>query len=282
MPPRSKKAYKGLPLEGWIARWYARLAERYVGEYRQLAEAVAGRMAGVVDVLEVGPGAGFLAIELARLGPYRIVGLDISKSLVRIASANAARLGARVTFVQGNAACMPFEPAAFDFIVCRAAFKNFAEPIQALHEIYRVLRPGGEAFIFDLRREASVEAIDAHVANLGLGRFNSLLMKWMFKYVLVRRAYSLDQFRLMTAQTPFQTCAIRHDMLRLEVSLRKDAPVDMASGDLLAPAASTHVPFDASTAIAPSTSLNTTGSISPSGIARSRRFQPPAAPTGMK
>jgi ubiquinone/menaquinone biosynthesis C-methylase UbiE len=221
MPLRSRKAYKGLPLEGWIARWYARLAERYGGEYRQLAEAVAGKMAGVVDVLEVGPGAGLLAIELARLGPYRVVGLDISQSLVGIASANAARLGAPVTFVQGNAACMPFKPATFDFIVCRAAFKNFAEPIQALHEMYRVLRPGGEAFIFDLRREATPEAIDTHVANLGLGRFNTLLMKWMFKYVLVRRAYSPDQFQLMTAQTPFQTCAIRHDVLRLEVSLRK-------------------------------------------------------------
>jgi ubiquinone/menaquinone biosynthesis C-methylase UbiE len=225
MPATSRKAYRGLPLEGLIARWYARLAGQYVGEYRKLAAALAGKMNAAADVLEVGPGAGWLAIELARLGSHRIVGLDISRSLIHIAAANAAREGVPVNFVLGNAACMPFEPGTFDFIVCRAAFKNIAEPIQALNEMYRVLRPGGEALIIDLRREASVEAIDGHVSQLGLSWFNALCMKWMFKYVLVRRAYTPEQLRQMAAQTPFQTCEIHQDVLRLEVLLRKDAVV---------------------------------------------------------
>jgi 2-polyprenyl-3-methyl-5-hydroxy-6-metoxy-1,4-benzoquinol methylase len=46
-------------------------------------------------VLEVAPGPGFLAIELAKLGPYRIVGLDISETFVRIAADEAASLSAR-------------------------------------------------------------------------------------------------------------------------------------------------------------------------------------------
>ena len=60
---------------------------------------------------------------------FRVVGLDISKTFVAIASANAKDAGAAVEFHQGNAAEMPFGAESFDLIVCRAAFKNFAEPV---------------------------------------------------------------------------------------------------------------------------------------------------------
>lgn len=222
MQAKPKKGYRGLPLEGVIARWYARLGRRYLHDYRELAEVIAGKIDQGSSVLEVGPGAGFLAIELAKLnGSYRIVGLDISKSLVRIATENATRAGVAVTFTQGNAAAMPFASDSFDFIACRAAFKNIAEPIQALKEMYRVLRPGGSALIFDLRRDASASAINTHVSSMGLGPINSLLMKWMFKQVLVKRAYTPDQFRHMAIATPFGTCVVREDPLRLEVVLTK-------------------------------------------------------------
>ncbi len=50
---------------------------------------------------------------------------------------------------------MPFESETFDFLLCRAAFKNFTEPLQALREMCRVLKPGGRALIIDLRRDTS-------------------------------------------------------------------------------------------------------------------------------
>lgn len=54
-------------------------------------------------MLEVAPGPGFLAIELAKLGSYHIVGLDVSKSFVRIATENATKAGVEVTFREGDA-----------------------------------------------------------------------------------------------------------------------------------------------------------------------------------
>src|SRR5262249_6288407 len=137
MSTAQQKAYRGLAIEGLIARWYARNAGRNIEEFRKAAEGVARRIPGG-DVLEVAPGPGYLAIELARLGPYRIVGLDISHSFVEMAAANAERAGVEVTFQHGDAARMPFEANSFDFIVCRAAFKNFAEPVRALNEMHRV------------------------------------------------------------------------------------------------------------------------------------------------
>src|SRR5262249_18453545 len=181
----------------------------------------AGRLRVGADVLEVAPGPGYLAIELAKLGPYRVTGLDISRTFVRMAAENAARAGVQVAFRHGDTAAMPFDTDSFDLTVCRAAFKNFTEPVRALGEMHRVLRPGGTALVYDLRPDASPAAIDAYVKSMGMGWLNSLLTKWTFKHMLVKRAYSQEQFRQMAAQSPFRTCEIREDALGLEVSLRK-------------------------------------------------------------
>ena len=220
-PPRPKKAYRGLAMEGFIARWYAKNTGRHKESYRKSAELVAGQLADGASVLEIAPGPGYLAIELARLGNYRVVGLDISQSFVEMARRNAAEAGVGVTFEQGNASEMPFAADTFDFIVCRAAFKNFAQPVQALNEMHRVLKPGGKALILDLRPDASSEAINAEVKSMGLGWFDSLLTRLIFKYGLVKRAYSQEQIRQMAAQTPFQTCEIQEDGIGLAVAFRK-------------------------------------------------------------
>jgi ubiquinone/menaquinone biosynthesis C-methylase UbiE len=215
----STKGYKGLAMEGAIARWYARnTASR---DHRKTAELVASQIGPGSSVLEVAPGPGYLAIELAKLGSYRITGLDISRSFVDIATGNAKAAGVAVDFRHGNAADMPFPADSFDFAVCQAAFKNFSEPVQALAEMYRVLKPGGKALILDLRPDASSEAIDAEVKNMELGWFSTWLTRLIFKHSLVKRAYTREQFRQMASQTPFKSCEIQEDPLGLAVTLTK-------------------------------------------------------------
>ena len=215
-----QKPYRGLAMEGWVARWYARNTGRSVGPFQKEAQEIARRLPGGSAVLEVAPGPGFLAIELAKLGPYRVVGLDISKSFVRIATENAQKAGVEVTFREGNASSMPFESDSFDFVYCRAAFKNFSEPVEAVSEMYRVLRPGGEAVIHDLRRDASGEAVKAAVREMGLGWFDSLMTGWILRW-LRGRAYSQEDFRRMVGETPFKACEVNCDGIGLQVSLRK-------------------------------------------------------------
>ena len=133
-------------MEGFIASWYAR--QTAAGQRRSssvLARRIAAHVNSGSRVLEIAPGPGYLAIELAKLTGSRITGLDISQSFVRIASENARKAGVRVDFEHGDAADLPFPDSQFDFIVCRAAFKNFARPLVALNEMHRVLKPGGTA-----------------------------------------------------------------------------------------------------------------------------------------
>jgi ubiquinone/menaquinone biosynthesis C-methylase UbiE len=217
--PKSVKGYKGLGMEGAVARWYAR---NTANRERQKAAAtvVASRVCPGSSVLEVAPGPGYLAIELAKLGAYRVVGLDISRTFVAMATANAQAAGVPVDFRHGNAAHLPFPVDAFDFIVCQAAFKNFSAPVLALGEMHRVLKLGGQALILDLRRDASRAAIKAEVNNMALGWVNAL-MTTLALYWLRKRAYTQEQFRQMVAQTPFKTCDIQEDPVGLAVSLRK-------------------------------------------------------------
>jgi ubiquinone/menaquinone biosynthesis C-methylase UbiE len=217
---KPRKGYKGLGMEGAVARWYARNTAKGIEEYRKLAGSLAGQLEGGSSVLEVAPGPGYLAIELAKLGPFRVVGLDISKTFVAMATANAKDAGVPVEFHLGNASEMPFDSDSFDLIVCRAAFKNFAEPVAALAEMHRVLKPGGKALIIDLLPDASPADIAAAVDGMKLNWLNSLTTKLVLHW-LRRRAHSKETFRQMALQTPFKTCSFQEESMGLEVTLRK-------------------------------------------------------------
>ena len=60
------KAYKGLPMEGVIATWYAKNTAADLARFTQTARMLSERLRPGGDVLEVAPGPGYLAIELAK------------------------------------------------------------------------------------------------------------------------------------------------------------------------------------------------------------------------
>lgn len=217
---RSPKAYKGIGMEGPIATWYARIrqndAERAVWVKRISESVPAGSR-----VLEIAPGPGYLAIELAQLGRYEVVGLDISRTFVEIAQSKAREAGVVVDFRQGDAAHMPFDNESFDFMICRAAFKNFADPVGALNEMQRVLKPGGRSVIVDLRRDLTDQAINEEVDGMGVGKMNALMVKWTFKHMLTKRAYTSGELREFVAQSRFDKCEIVEEGVGLEVRLEK-------------------------------------------------------------
>jgi ubiquinone/menaquinone biosynthesis C-methylase UbiE len=172
------------------------------------------------DVLEVAPGPGYLAVEMARLADLHVTGLDISNTFVKIASDNARKAGVSVDFRQGDAAHMPFAADSFDLIVCQAAFKNFTQPRSALAEMHRVLRAGGTALIQDMSREATHADIEREVRGMGLGRLGSFTTKATLES-LRRRAYTPAHFELLAAESPFGGCEVTTEGIGVEVRLKK-------------------------------------------------------------
>ena len=215
------KGDKGVVMEGMLANWYAKNTRGEIAAMEAEARAIAAGLPAGASVLEVAPGPGYLAVALARLGAFNIAGLDISRSFVRIAKANAKAAGVKIDFRHGDITAAPFATDTFDFIVCRAAFKNFANPTAALAEMHRMLKPGGVALIVDMDRDATDPAIDALVDGMHLGALDGFMTRRIFKKTLRKRAFTQAGFAALAAASPFGAADIRPDGVGMEVRLRK-------------------------------------------------------------
>ena len=104
-------------------------------------------------LLEVGSGPGRLTVRLAREAPgVTLTGVDISSAMVERAARRAARAGLsqRVQFEVGDVAALPLSDEEFDGVVSTLSLHHWSDPASGLAEICRVLKPGGEARIYDL------------------------------------------------------------------------------------------------------------------------------------
>ena len=123
--------------------------------FRGIASDVAAAAPRATEVLEVGCGPGRLSILLARQG-RDVTGLDLDPDMVERARGNAAAIpweaDDQPSFVVGNAAALPFPDGAFDLVVSTLSMHHWDDAAAGLTEIARVLRPGGRALIWDLRR----------------------------------------------------------------------------------------------------------------------------------
>jgi SAM-dependent methyltransferase len=116
----------------------------------------AARLAGCrrgALILDAGCGNGRHAVPLARAG-YRVVGLD-SSGVLLAAARRAARDAPWPHFVHGSYARLPFEPAAFDAVLCLGTALGYLGDEgdrAALREFRKVLAPGGRLVIETLHR----------------------------------------------------------------------------------------------------------------------------------
>jgi len=216
-----RKPHADRPIEGMMAKWYASNTAEMMKEYVDLARRISKEIPQRSAVLEVAPGLGYFCIELAKLGSYAITGMDLSRTFVKMAAEKAEQAGVRVEFKEGSASNMPFPKNSFDFLLCRAAFKNFADPVGALREMCRVLRPGGRALLIDLSRDARPDDVSRAVDEMGLTTVNRLLTKMAFRTMLIRSAYTRAEFEQMLAETEFAQAEIVEEGMGFEISMRK-------------------------------------------------------------
>jgi len=95
-------------------------------------------------VLDLGVGPGTSALEMSRVEPqHRLVGLDRSPSMLRLAAARARRAERPLSLVRADAVALPFGRACLDGITGHSVLYLLPDPLLALREARRALRPGG-------------------------------------------------------------------------------------------------------------------------------------------
>jgi ubiquinone/menaquinone biosynthesis C-methylase UbiE len=103
-------------------------------------------------VIDTSCGAGTEALLLALMTPEgEVVATDLAAEMVQTTfqRARAAGIG-NMAFLQADVARLPVEfTAMFDITFCSLAFHHYPDPLAAAREIYRILRPGGFAFVVD-------------------------------------------------------------------------------------------------------------------------------------
>jgi ubiquinone/menaquinone biosynthesis C-methylase UbiE len=136
-----------------VVEEYGRLASRYDAKWSFYVEATTRETLARLTLrpgerlLDVGCGTGALLQPLSQRYPDgQLTGVDPVPEMLAIAG---RRLPSEVELRQGWAERLPFERERFDVVVSCNAFHYFREPVAALHEMGRVLAPGGRLVITD-------------------------------------------------------------------------------------------------------------------------------------
>ncbi len=106
------------------------------------------------QILDVATGTGDLAIELTRLNPQKITGVDIAANMLEIGKEKVAakKLSGIIELLLGDSEDLPFENNSFDAVTVAFGVRNFEHLQKGLGEMYRVMRPGGMVAILEFSK----------------------------------------------------------------------------------------------------------------------------------
>jgi len=130
-----------------------------------------------LDLLDVGCGPGTITADLAqRVAPGRVVGVDRAPEVLTQASAHAAAQGVSLELQVGDVYALPFPDASFDVVHAHQVLQHLVDPVRALAEMRRVLRPQG-----------LVAVRDSDYTSFAWAPRDPLLDRWLELYCKIAR-----------------------------------------------------------------------------------------------
>lgn len=206
------QSVEAVPFPG--ARLYTFLASRGL---RPLYAAVADDVAKADHferILDLGTGVGYLPIELAKRDSATVIGVDASSEMIRIANANALASGVAkaVEFATGDFVNLPFPGRYFDLVVGVNVLHHWHDPLAVFEEVYHVLVPGGQFWIYDYRRDCEEECWKS--LETGLPFMQRLALQFG-PMASSRVAYSERKLTALASKTHFENPTIEQVTLPL-------------------------------------------------------------------
>lgn len=144
----------------YVRHLFATIADRYdlitillsYGQDRRWKERLVrlARPRPGARALDLATGTGDIAFALAARGAV-VVGLDITPRMIELARTKAPA-GLATTFLIGDMLALPFPTSSFDVVTTGYGLRNVTNLDGAIDEIFRVLKPGGQALSLDFNR----------------------------------------------------------------------------------------------------------------------------------
>jgi ubiquinone/menaquinone biosynthesis C-methylase UbiE len=211
-------------IPGVLASAYVKATAMVVESYyRPVAQEVVANL-DEGTILDLGTGPGYLPVEIAkRSSLINVIGVDLSRKLIEMARSNAAKAGLtdRLTFQAGNAGRLDFADSSFDMVISTGMLHSLKEPVNVMQEIYRVLKPDREAWIFDPAKVAS--AVDRRRWKESLN-FRERFFLWLFKLFGLHQpieAYTREQAVALIEKTDFKNYRIDARENEIRIKLQK-------------------------------------------------------------
>lgn len=106
------------------------------------------------NILDVGCGTGRFSIRMSLLG-YQVTGIDLSEKMLAIAENKAKIARSDIKFLNMDIYQLKFPDNYFDGVVSMALFEFIQDPVKALEECFRVVKPGGYVMIGTITADSS-------------------------------------------------------------------------------------------------------------------------------
>ena len=203
MKTRGETQYIKMP--AFAARLYDNLTNiKGVNESFEEISDFIGTLLTEGNLLDVGTGPGRLIIEISRKNPLiDLFGLDISDAMLAIARKNIRTIK-EVDLRVGNIIKTDYPDNFFDCIVSTGSFYNWDKPVEGLNEIFRILKSGKKAYIFETRKDYDKRLLKSRlVHNLKDYTFLRKKISGYFLRKQLRMTYSIPELDAIINQTKF-------------------------------------------------------------------------------
>ena len=216
---------KGIPEEfpSLLAGMYGAFVSKMFAPYhKKICDSITLSDGSIL--LDIGTGPGTLPIAIAGKFPSaKVIGIDLSKKMIQIAEKNRQMSGAanNLEFKVMDAKNLAFCDNSLDMVISTGSMHHWKDPVKIFNELYRCLKPGCEAWIYDGYGNAADEDINRELNKF----FGSLPTPRMARAMLRLHGYTQAEYDTIikdhVAKSAFRTCAFDKAGIMMRIVLSK-------------------------------------------------------------
>lgn len=187
--------------------------------YQYIAQTLPLKNEGIL--VDIGSGPGNLDLLIAQKYPnLKVIGVDLSETMIKIAQRKKKNLtNLEFKIMDGNN--LEFGENSIDYVISTFTMHHWKNPLKVLNEIYRVLKIGGQAFIYDGYSEATNEDIDKNLHYpLGIKIPKIFIRKVFSAHGLSKKDYE-KYIQPLIRKINFKNILFKEEGITIKIALQK-------------------------------------------------------------